>query len=311
MKIRLIKRPLAIFLLFVIPVFSGSTASLDQNSLAYTLCVTAKKLHQKMPRYFGEIQQIAENILALWPAQNTLLISLGRGPSVFTTYLKTLRPTAYPAAHLLELPFSNYPRPAAPSYFSTLLTDDAAEKTFLEAYFQQWIVPQLTAEISQIMVMDYVHSGLSMLTFTYMLRTFLADHYPQIAEKISWQIIAIAAWPIKTDFNTFTASFKLPPAKIIPIPPTMKIARPLVWHYFDQFAPFKEYPVDEYIRWISLADQLPKPQQGQLTSMLTLPPHPLPNQKFYEVLVQEFKRSAVLNCVPNLQTTNARPPAVD
>lgn len=299
------KRPLNLLLVglcwFLVPWSIAHSTQQDRHSLAFTLQATAQKLQKRLPTYYPEIKRVAADILQHWDARDTILISLGRGPSIFTTYLKIFKLNREQRAHLLELPFSNYPRfHGLP--FQDLDTLDTAEKAFLRTYFYRFVVPSMSPQIKKILVLDYAHSGLSLFTFTAVLRNFFATEFPHLAPQLSWEVLAVTTAPPTTGFKGLAERSNLPPAKIVHLTRTSPLARQLVWHYFDQFAPFKEYPVDEYIRWMALTSSAP--HQGILAQKelaFSGAPLPLPNQDFYAILVNELKRIAAKDCAANLQ----------
>jgi len=285
----------------LLPWSTALSTKLDYHSLAYTLQVTAQKLQKRLPIYYPEIKRVAEEVLQHWDDQDTLLISLGRGPSIFTTYLKIFKLNSWQRSQLLELPFSNYPRFPGVAY-QDLDALETAEKTFLRSYFYRFVVPAMSPQIKKILVMDYAHNGLSLFTFTDVLRNFFATEFPHLARQLSWEVVAITASPPTHNFKNHTTRFNLPPAKIIRLSQTSPLARQLLWHYFDKFAPFKEYPVDEYIRWMALTTHTAAQDAlAQKEFTFSGAPLPLPNKNFYDIFVQELKRAAHQDCATKLK----------
>ena len=257
----------------------------DRHSFASAVQRAQQDLHHRMPFYFPEIRRIAEQIRPSGPfPEHHLLIGVGRGPSVFLTYLKLAFPSL--ADHVLEVPFSSFQRhweKRGPDFTKI----KRSEEIFLQKYFAKFLAPHLTPDLKTITLIDYAQTGATLFTFTAWLQRFVKEHLPALAH-VKWHMIAIAYWPLHPRFMENLHHFALAAPQIIPLPKSSLLGDPFVGHYFDQFAPFQEYPIDEYANWNALKSWFTKYLPGHNFS-LEIPPRSLPNEAFYQVLLQELK----------------------
>ena len=282
----------------------------DPHTFSSAVQKAQQDLHHKLPVYFPEIHRITQQIARYYPSpEQHLLIGIGRGPSIFLTYFKLQHPSL--ASNIIEVPFSNFQRHWRLDGEDFQIISHQ-EEIFLGKYFQKFIVPHLTPDVKTITTIDYAQSGASLFTFTAWLRRFLQQNMPSLAAQIQWRMMAIAHWPLHPRFRANQKHFGLSAPLIIPLPTSSPLHDPLERHYFDQFAPWQEYPIDEYATWNILKSWIAKYLHGQNFS-LEIPPRPLPNKAYYQVLLHELneirQREMPKNCATFFGPPTAKPPA--
>ena len=262
------------------------TPATDPRSFSSAVQNAAEDLQRKLPLYLPEIHRITQKIKQYYPTpERHLLLGVGRGPNIFLTYLKLTAP--HLTAQMIEVPFSNFQRHwrQKGEDFSVITSQ---EELFLAQYFEKFVVPYLTDDITTITTIDYAFTGASLFTFTAWLRRFIQQTRPQQAAQLKWRIIAITHWPLHPRFTHNLTTFGLPTPLIIPLPKTSPLASPLVSHYFDQFAPLQEYPIEDYAVWNNLKSLAAAYLHSQ-NFTFEIPPRALPNEAFHRVLRQELQ----------------------